>query len=180
MSNQNFVTDRPSLFDDTMSDKNAELMKELFDRLTINSATEEQAKLVKEYTDYRNFMSYDIIITDKHGARSKLSDISREKSGGETQTPFYVVIAASFDQIVRISSRQRNSCCLVMFDEAFNNMDESRIQSMVQYFNNLSIQPVIVSPTNRSRSIIPYVQTIIPLTKSRNRIIPLPWKEIDE
>lgn len=173
-SNQNFVS--TNLFTETLSDKNANLMQELFERLTSDSKDVNQEKLVREYTDYRRFMSYDIRITNKNGKDSYFSKIYKEKSGGETQTPFYVVIAASFDQIVKGGYKTRSPGCLVMFDEAFNNMDESRIESMMQYFNQLSIQPIIAVPTARAKSIIPYVGTSVVLVKSNGRIVNIGWK----
>ena len=176
MSNQNFETDSPSLWTEGLTDKNNALMQELFSRLT-KEGDEDQAKLVREYTDYRRFMSYDIEITKKNGKKSRLSKINRGKSGGETQTPFYVVIAASFDQIVHGGFKNRSAGCLVMLDEAFYNMDESRIESMMQYFNNLSIQPIIAVPTARCRSIVPYVKTVVPLAKSNNRTIVMEWNK---
>ena len=168
-SNQNFYS--TNLFVETLSDKNANLMQELFERLTSSSKQENHEKLVREYTDYRKFMSYDIRITNKHGKDAYFSKIYKEKSGGETQTPFYVVIAASFDQIVKGGYSRRSPGCLVMFDEAFNNMDESRIQSMMVYFNQLSIQPIIAVPTTRFKSIFPHVGTSIILAKTGGRIV---------
>ena len=172
-SNQNFNS--TNLFVETLSDKNASLMQELFERLTSNSKDINQEKLVREYTDYRKFMSYDIRITNKNGKDSYFSKIYKEKSGGETQTPFYVVIAASFDQIVKGGYKTRSPGCLVIFDEAFNNMDESRIESMMQYYNQLSIQPIIAVPTARAKSIVRYVGTSVILVKSNGRIVNIGW-----
>lgn len=173
VSNQNFNS--TNLFVETLSDKNASLMQELFERLTSDSKDINQEKLVREYTDYRKFMSYDIRIINKNGKDSYFSKIYKEKSGGETQTPFYVVIAASFDQIVKGGYKTRSPGCLVMFDEAFNNMDESRIESMMQYFNQLSIQPIIAVPTARAKSIVKYVGTSVILVKSNGRIVNIGW-----
>ena len=61
-----------------------------------------------------------------------------------------------------------------MLDEAFNNMDESHIDSMMKYFSQLDIQPVIAVPTQRAKTIMPYVDTTIALVKKNNRIIPRP------
>ena len=62
--------------------------------------------------------------------------------------------------------------CIVMLDEAFNNMDEAHIDSMMQYFSSLNIQPIIVVPTQRAKTIMPYVSTTIALVKKRNRMLP--------
>lgn len=174
MSNENYInTQKLDLFTEELSDKHMKLMQELFNRLTDeNSSGYQQEKQIMEFTDYRRFMNYDIIITNKDGEQSRFSKINREKSGGETQTPFYVIIAASFDQIVHGSYQKRSPGCIVMFDEAFNNMDESRIDSMMKFFQKLDIQPIIAVPTQRARTIMPYVDTTIALIKTKNRIIP--------
>jgi uncharacterized protein YPO0396 len=127
---------------------------------------------MRQYTDYRQFMSYDIKITNKHNETSYFSKINKEKSGGETQTPFYVIIAASFDQIIHGGYGQSSVGCIVILDEAFNNMDESHINSMMAYFLQLDIQPIIAVPPQRAKTIMPYVDTTIGLIKIKDRVIP--------
>ena len=82
-------------------------------------------------------MNYDIKITNKYDEVSYISKTTREKSGGETQTPFYVVIAACFDELMK---KNEDACCLAIFDEAFNNMDEGRINNVLEFYKELSIQ----------------------------------------
>ncbi len=170
MSDEDY--DTKSLFTDQLSDKNYQLMQDLFVLLTQDTQSEKQDKIIREFTDYRKFMSYDIKITNKRGEVSYFSKINREKSGGETQTPFYVIIAASFDQIIHSSFGRKSPGCLVMLDEAFNNMDGSHIDSMMQYFTSLDIQPLIAVPSPRAKTIMPYVDTTVALVKCRDRIIP--------
>lgn len=158
------------LFLDSLGEKDAELMRDLFARLTSSPGDERQEKILKAYTDYRNFMSYDIEISNRHGEISFFSKIQKGKSGGETQTPFYVIIAASFDQIVQEGGNGKSSGCLVILDEAFNKMDASRIASTMSYFKELSIQLLIGLPSNNAKILMPYVDTTIGLVKSRDRI----------
>ncbi len=164
--------DIKDLFTEQLSDKNYKLMQDLFLLLTRTVESDKQDQLIRDYTDYRKFMSYDIKITNKRNEVSYFSKINNEKSGGEIQTPFYVIIAASFDQIMHSGYGQKSPGCLVMFDEAFNNMDGARISSLLKYFAELDIQPLIAVPTERSKSIIPHVSTVVALVKCRNRILP--------
>lgn len=166
--NENYTAE--DLFTDLLSSKNADLMKELFERLTADTRDSDNMKIINQYTDYRSFMSYDIKIKNKRGEESYFSKINKEKSGGETQTPFYVIIAASFDQIINSGHGQRSSGCIIMLDEAFNNMDEAHIDSMMQYFKQLDIQPIIAVPSQRARTIFPYVETAIALAKIKDRV----------
>lgn len=164
--------DVKDLFTEQLSDKNFKLMQDLFLLLTQTTQSDKQDQIIRAYTDYRRFMSYDIKITNKRGEVSYFSKINNEKSGGEIQTPFYVIIAASFDQIMHSGYGQKSPGCLVMFDEAFNNMDGARISSLLKYFAELDIQPLIAVPTERSKTIMPYVSTVVALVKQRNRIVP--------
>ena len=71
-------------------------------------------------------MDYDIKIVHSDNSYSFYSKVCEEKSGGETQTPFYVTVAASFVQLYS-NNIGGEAIGLVMFDEAFNNMDDERI-----------------------------------------------------
>ncbi|MDY6430343.1 MAG: SbcC/MukB-like Walker B domain-containing protein [Bacilli bacterium] len=160
--------DARDLFINQLSDKNLSLMKELFESLTSDADDEKQAAVVSKFTDYRNFMNYDIMITDKHGNKSFYSKIGKGKSGGETQTPFYVIIAASFDQIVSPAYKNKSSSILVIMDEAFNKMDASHIKATMEYFNDLNIQLLISLPSNNAKILMPFVDTTLGLVKSNN------------
>jgi uncharacterized protein YPO0396 len=122
-------------------------------------------------------MDYDIKITNKNDETYFFSKVNKEKSGGETQTPFYVIIASSFQQLFDFSSKNRSSSCVVMFDEAFNNMDESRIEAMMEYYKELNIQLLIAVPPQRLVNILPYVETTLGLVKSNNTVVVDSWKE---
>ncbi len=160
--------EKPSLFTENLSKKNEALIASLYDRFTREDADE---KLIRSFTDYRNFMDYDIKITDREGRTYRFSEISKSKSGGETQTPFYVIIAASFDQLLREDRGEASPGCLVMFDEAFEKMDQSHVESMMRYFRELSIQPLLAVPGNQAKAIAPYVDTKVALVKQGGRII---------
>lgn len=167
-SDRNF--DPKDLFTDSLSDQELEIMVDLFARLTREPTNEQEEKLLREFTDYRKFMEYDIRITNKRGETAFFSAINKEKSGGELQTPFYVIIGASFDQIARNGYGRRSPGCLVMLDEVFDKMDGDRISAMMKYFSKLtSIQLIMAAPTDRGRIIMPYVDTTIGVVKANNR-----------
>ena len=163
--------DQSSLFTEQLSSKNEALMASLYERFTSEDA---DAKILQSFTDYRNFMDYDIKIRDKNGRTYRFSEISKSKSGGETQTPFYVIIAASFDQLCRPGFGRTSPGCLVMFDEAFEKMDQSHVESMMRYFQELSIQPILAVPGNQAKAIAPYVDTKVALIKQSGRVIASP------
>ena len=162
-TNQQYNSD--NLFVTTLSQENRHVMDELFKQMALLDDNESGEKLLRKYTDYREYLDYDIKITHENGDFTKFSKVNREKSGGETQTPFYVVIASSFEQLIK-QRYQEDSGCVVLFDEAFNNMDETRIQSMMKFYNELNVQIIIAVPPDRASTIMPYVDTTLAIIKS--------------
>lgn len=130
-------------------------MNELFSKLT--ASDENGDDVLREYTDYRSYLDYDIEIISKDGKSQKFSKIYREKSGGETQTPYYVAIAASFAQLYSTGETIR----VIMLDEAFDKMDEERIESMLTFFKSLDFQIILAAPTSRLELIGEQVENTI-------------------
>lgn len=118
-------------------------MEELFSKLTESSENGEE--VISEYTDYRSYLDYDIEIISRDGKTQKFSKIYREKSGGETQTPYYVAIAASFTQLYSVGETIK----VIMLDEAFDKMDEERIKQMLEFFKLQDFQVILAAPTSR-------------------------------
>lgn len=156
------------LFTEILDEKDSSIIKDLFDKISMETDSSESEKELERYLDYRNYMNYDIIISNKEGDKSYFSKINKEKSGGETQTPFYIVIASCFDELSNKDNNKIESTCQVMFDEAFNNMDESRIKSLMEFYKNLNIQVFIIAPSNRIAPISPYMDTLVGITKIKN------------
>ena len=149
-----------------------ETMKKVFEVLSTNEDDNEFKKLRKELLDYRNYLNYDIKIkinnTDDVLFYSKNQD---SKSGGETQTPFYALIAGAFQSVVSVPEKNKLSpCSLVVFDEAFNNMDGERIKQMLEFYKELNIQLIISVPSSRFGYISPFADNIVSLAKVDNSV----------
>lgn len=155
------------LFTEILDEKDMSYMKDLFDKISQDTQDNTTEYEMQRCLDYRNYMSYDIIITNKHGDETYFSKVSREKSGGETQTPFYLVMASCFNELMKKDAKI-DSTCVVMFDEAFNNMDGSRIDSLMQFYRNLNVQIIVVVPSNRSDVVAEYYDTLLGVTKIDN------------
>lgn len=132
-----------------------EEMQELFEKLLTKD--DNGQKIVEEYTDYRSYLDYDIEIRKRDGSVQRFSDIYGEKSGSETQVPYYVAIAASFYQLYRYG----NSIRIMLLDEAFDKMDDERIQSMMDFFNGLGLQVILATPPSKIEVIGEKVDTVL-------------------
>jgi len=136
--------------------------EELFNRI-LNSPLD--SKELREICDYRTYFQYDIKIkeTDNLDDEDKpvvlsLKKVLKEKSGGESQTPYYVAIAASFYRFYK--ARPENTVRLVIFDEAFNRMDDERIGKILSFYNNLNLQIITSVPPEKIEAIAPYMDRI--------------------
>ncbi|MBR7084020.1 MAG: hypothetical protein IKI37_02420, partial [Oscillospiraceae bacterium] len=151
-----------TLFSSQFEEEYHDEMNELFTKLTISD--DKGDNVLREYTDYRNYLDYDIEIISKNGKIQKFSKICREKSGGETQTPYYVAIAASFAQLYSIGETVR----IIMLDEAFDKMDEERIESMINFFKSQDFQIILAAPTSRLEIISEQVDNTIMVYNDEN------------
>ena len=147
-----------SIFSGVFNETHKEVIDELFEKLTLDD--DSSSKTLEEYTDYRTYMDYDIKISNEDGGFMLYSKVSQEKSGGETQTPFYITIAASFMQLYR-NSIGGDSIGLVMMDEAFNNMDDERIAGVLSFMRGSSLQMIIAAPPDKIQYIGPSMKKVL-------------------
>jgi chromosome segregation ATPase len=152
-----------NLFSQLVDPAELKAAQDLFDRIL--NANPDSPEL-RSICDYRTYFRYDIRIkeTDVIDPNSgkpmelSLSKVLREKSGGETQTPYYVAIAASFYRFYK--PRPESTIRLVMFDEAFNRMDDERIGKILKFYRDLNIQIISSVPTEKIEAIAPHMDRI--------------------
>lgn len=144
-----------NLWSNSFDDEYKEEMEDLFSKLT--AYDDKGEKVLAEYTDYRSYLDYDILALKKDGTVQRFSKIYGEKSGGETQTPYYVAIAASFVQLYKLGDTIR----IIMLDEAFDKMDDNRISAMMDFFNSQNFQIILATPPAKIEVIGEKVDTIL-------------------
>ena len=112
------------LFALAFQDKYGHLIEKLFSQITMADDTQlnarKQSELqenIQRYTDFRTYLKFDLETTDQNGAKQLLSQTLNTKSGGETQTPFYIAVLASFAQLYRVNDTSSfgNTVRLVVF-----------------------------------------------------------------
>ena len=155
-----------SLFESEFRQKHQQGWDLLFERLTRHD--DENIEL-RELQDYRNYLQYDIRIHYPNGDRAILSQINAKKSGGETTTPFYVAMAASFAQAYRLNQpRPSDTIRLAMFDEAFGKMDTARTSSALQFMREAGLQVLLATPPDKSGSLLPHVDSVRTVVRKNN------------
>lgn len=118
---------------------------------------------INKFTDYRTYMDYDIKIINSQGDVILYSKVFKEKSGGETQVPFYVATIASFVRVFTQAKRGgvADSIGLILFDEVFDKMDTTRIKAMMEFINRLPVQILLATPPQKMEVLSKYTDTTI-------------------
>ena len=152
-----FEKDQGSIFDSTrLSDEHRETAGEIR-RLLLANDQGASERALKELADYRNYRRYDIIRHSPVG-QTKLSTWGTG-SGGELETPFYVIRSAVLAHALGHFGRDRRGAPalrLMLSDEAFSKMDESRSRSVLQFLSKtLGLQLVVAMPTSKSGAVKP-------------------------
>jgi uncharacterized protein YPO0396 len=159
------LTEGISILSDAFTSKHGDTVNQLFDMITevedATSADERVAleKNIKVFTDYRSYLNFDLNVMGKDGTVQRLSKTLLKKSGGETQTPFYISILASFAQMYRINQKGQhaNTVRLIIFDEAFSKMDSQRIKESLILLERFELQAIVSAPPDKIPDITPFV-----------------------
>lgn len=144
------------------------LVKTLFRLITEqgqDAAARQQIEAnIERYKSFKTYLKFDLVEVDEAGCEHPLSRTMGSKSGGERQTPFYIAILASLMKTYRIS-QNANSLRLVVFDEAFDKIDTSRIEECVSMLHKVGFQFVIVAPNDKAPYIAANVERTLVVTK---------------
>jgi uncharacterized protein YPO0396 len=157
-----------SLFDSDFRKRHQQGCDLLFERLT-TGLDEDTSRELRELQDYRNYLQYDIRIHYPNGDQALLSRINAKKSGGETTTPFYVAMAASFAQAYRLNQpRHADTVRLALFDEAFGKMDTARTGSALKFMVDSQLQVILATPPDKAGGLLPYVDSVRTVVRKNN------------
>lgn len=146
------------LFSFAFTEKYQTVIDNLFSQI-INTEDDsgKTAQNVELFSKYKTYLTFDLLSTDVNGITQKLSKSARTDSGGELQTPFYIAILASFAHLYKVNDNNDygNTARLVIFDEAFNNMDSKRIDESVKLLRKFGLQAIVCAPPNRVSDVAP-------------------------
>ncbi len=151
-------SENPDLFSEkTVSDEKLADDLQLFLNKILDSEQEE------DYSDYRNYFTYDMTIRSHAGDGESEMDLSKKQgsaSGGEKQTPYFIVLAASLMQFY-----PKKVCCarIAFIDEAFSALSKERIEQMVRFFEENNFQVFYAAPPEKINSIGRHIDNTVSL-----------------
>ena len=113
-----------------------------------------------EYSDYRNYFVYDMSIRRKTGEEMNLSQKQGSASGGEKQTPYFIILAAS---LMQFYPKNKNCARLAFIDEAFSALSKERIEQMVRFLEENHFQVFYAAPPEKIDSIGSHIDNTVAL-----------------
>ncbi len=160
--------------DSAFINKYEEVMNDLFRQIVdVGEHGDRQSAVlanVEKFTDYRSYLEFDLIVKNRDGVEQRLSKTLRKKSGGETQTPFYISVLASFAQLYRVNEKGElgNSFRLIIFDEAFSKMDRGRIKESIRLLRKFGLQAILSAPSDKVADISELVDETLVVLHDKN------------
>ncbi|WP_444939461.1 ATP-binding protein [Microbulbifer sp. JMSA002] len=137
-----------SLFDTDLAPKHRKVRDRLLSMLL--SEDEQVARReLDRISDYRNYRSYEIYKEPEGKEPIALSQYGTG-SGGQLETPAYIIRSAAVTSAFRFGE-SGSHLQMVLVDEAFSKMDESRSKEVIRYLTEtLGLQLLFIMPSSKS------------------------------
>jgi energy-coupling factor transporter ATP-binding protein EcfA2 len=140
--------DGSTLFDLELSEQSSQVRDKLLSMLLDN---DEQRALneLRRISDYRNYRRYEIFKQPDNKEPIPLSTYGTG-SGGQLETPAYIIRSAAITSAFRFNEG-KSHCRMVLVDEAFSKMDETRSREVIHYLTEtLGLQLIFIMPSSKS------------------------------
>jgi len=140
--------DGTTLFDADLSSKGCDVRDKL---LAMLLDKDEQVAIneLKRLSDYRHYRHYEIYKEPLNKDPIALSTYGTG-SGGQLETPAYIIRSAAVTSAFKFNEGNSH-CRMVLVDEAFSKMDETRSREVIHYLTEtLGLQLIFIMPTSKS------------------------------
>lgn len=134
-------------------------MKQIINRIIEKNSEETIAR----FADYRNYMNYEILISNQILDRAKLSRQTGFNSGAEVQIPYLLILSSA---LLLIYNQRVNSTRLVFIDEPFAKMDPGNVKLMLKFMREQRLQVIFCSP-DKTEAIGNECEVILPALRVR-------------
>lgn len=141
------IGDEVGLFEAELSQKSRKVREELMAML-LDREEQRAFRELDRIADYRNYRRYEIYKEVEGKAPIALSEYGTG-SGGQLETPAYIIRSAAITSAFRFAEGQ-NHLRMVLVDEAFSKMDETRSREVIAYLTEaLGLQLLFIMPTSK-------------------------------
>ncbi len=146
--NQPNLGDGTTLFNAPLSE-NAQIIRDKLMAMLLDDDEQKAARELERISDYRNYRNYEIYKEPEGKQPIALSQYGTG-SGGQLETPAYIIRSAAITSAFRFNEGDSH-LRMVMVDEAFSKMDETRSREVIDYLTStLGLQLIFIMPTSKS------------------------------
>jgi energy-coupling factor transporter ATP-binding protein EcfA2 len=130
----------------------------------IDGLTEHALTELRRIADYRNYRAYDF--ERRRGEYAVALSKWGTGSGGESETPVYVIRVAVMASAFKMFSQQKKAHFRSIFmDEVFSTMDEGRTRRVLRFLKELGLQIACAAPTRSMAAVLDEFDTRINFSK---------------
>ncbi len=140
--------DGQTLFDAELSAASTKVRDHLLEML-LDRDEQHALNELRRISDYRNYRHYEIF-KEPEGKQPIALSTYGTGSGGQLETPAYIIRSAAITSAFRFNEG-RSHCRMVLVDEAFSKMDETRSREVIHYLTEtLGLQLIFIMPSSKS------------------------------
>lgn len=140
--------DGASLFNSELS-ADSQAIRDKMLNLLLEGDEQQALRELERISDYRHYRRYDILKHPEGKPALRLSEYGTG-SGGQLETPAYIIRAAAITSAFHFNEGDTH-LRMVIVDEAFMHMDESRSREVIRYLTEtLGLQLIFIMPTSKS------------------------------
>lgn len=158
----------PDLFSEQVdfTDEQKATLAELRNLLLSDDAEHSMRELGR-IADHRNYKRYDFNRSAKGGEHKSMSTWGTG-SGGEAETPYYIIRAAVFAAAFKLFGHQKTAHFRTMIlDEVFQKMDETRTRRVLKFLtDDMGLQVVCAAPTKSMAALLDSFDKRVSFAKS--------------
>lgn len=122
---------------------------------------------IEHFADYRNYMTYEIVLTNSILTRAKLSKQSGYNSGAEVQIPYMLILLSA---LLMIYNDKNNSTRLVFIDEPFAKMDPTNVKIMLDFMKEQKLQMIFCAP-DKTELIGNECEVVLPVLRTQSDLM---------
>ncbi|HIW83906.1 MAG TPA: hypothetical protein H9873_06265 [Candidatus Dorea gallistercoris] len=147
----------------THSQEEAEQLEQDLKKIINRVIEQNSEEAIARFADYRNYMTYEILITNDVLDHAKLSRQTGFNSGAEVQIPYLLILISA---LLMIYNQKTNSTRLVFIDEPFAKMDPGNVKIMLDFMRRQGLQVIFCSP-DKTETIGDECEVILPVLRIR-------------
>lgn len=145
------------------SDEDGKKLEQDINKIINRIVESNDKEQIEYYADYRNYMNYEILLSNDVLTKAKLSKQSGYNSGAEVQIPYMLILLSA---LLLIYNDKSSSTRLVFIDEPFAKMDPTNVKIMLGFMKEQELQMIFCAP-DKTELIGNECDVVLPVLRTR-------------